>query len=281
MQSGAVVIPLSLHRLERPAHGDAAACVPEATRSHVVGFFSLAGGSGRTTLAVEAATLLAVRGRAAAAARSQGVRVVLLDLARRNPAVGLRLGMPPPAVAGGELVAHSSGLLVALASATALPSNSHDGAQSSAVIDGPACAGADIVVVDFDGDLGEPCMTVLQRCDQVLVTVTASAVGIIDAYRSTAVLRRLGLRDRVEYVVNRWREEVATDEILGDLGGVIAAEIPDHPALVEAEDAHQPAGLYGDGAVAAALGRLATRIEEAAGIVPSAAGLPRWGSHAG
>ena len=72
-QAGAVVIPLALRRAHaaRTRPGDAPVGLSR-TRSHVVGFFSLAGGTGRTTLAVEVAAMLAVRGRATAATGEGG-----------------------------------------------------------------------------------------------------------------------------------------------------------------------------------------------------------------
>jgi hypothetical protein len=83
-QGGAVVLPLALRRLEPTAAARTEVPVrPPRAGSHVVGFFSLAGGAGRTTLAVELA-----------AAGAPGRRVVLLDLARRNPVVVAGRGGP-------------------------------------------------------------------------------------------------------------------------------------------------------------------------------------------
>jgi Flp pilus assembly CpaE family ATPase len=277
LHSGDVVIPLALRRLE-PVGGAGSVARRAQGRSHVVGFFSLAGGTGRTTLAVEVAALLAVRERAAGATGSTGLRVALLDLARRNPCVGLRLGMPAPPRP--RLLAHETGLLVGLAPAT-LPADLGGAPASPQLVDSLERAAVDIVIVDFDCDLGELCGALLERCDQVLVTMTPTAGGVVDAYRSTALLRRLGLRDRIGHVVNRWRPGVDLGEVMGDLAGTIVAQIPDDRALTDAENNHRLAGLEGEGDVVAALALLATRIEEAAAAGRSAAGTPRWGRHAG
>ena len=281
-QTGAVVIPLALRR-PRPTHSGGAdpSAPPPSPHPHVVGFFSLAGGTGRTTLAVEVAATLATRARSVAATGARGARVVLLDMARRSPGVGLRLGMPPPSVHPAPLVAHSTGLLAGLAPATSSPAASDSPAATLTLIDGAECAAADIVIVDFDCDLGPLCTALLHRCDQLLVTLTPTARGVLDAYRSTALLRRLGMREQIGYVVNRWRAGIDLDEVMADIGGVITAEIPDDAAVVEAENRHRIAALNGDGMFTTAIDRLATCVEHAACGEGSASGARRWGSHAG
>jgi CO dehydrogenase nickel-insertion accessory protein CooC1 len=137
-----------------------------------------------------------------------------------------------------------------------------------------------VVVVDFDCDLGDHCRDLLARCDQLLVTLTPTAGGVLDAYRSTALLRRLGLRERIGHVVNRWRPGLDLREVMADLGGEIMAEIPDDQAFVDGENQHRVAGLDGGGEVAAALERLATCIEHEAGAPQAVPDAPRWGSHA-
>ena len=276
-QDGAVVIPLALRRLDAGAGPPTKVSLePPPARSHIVGFFSLAGGSGRTTLAVEVAAILAMRGRAAAATGARGTRVVLLDLARRNPTAGLRLGLAPHLAEADGLVAHPTGLLVGVAP----PSRSLADAAPpfpSALVDE---AGADLVVVDFDCDLSDQCQDVLARCDQLLVTMAPTAGGVVDAYRSTALLRRLGLRERLGHVVNRWQPGIDLGEVMADLGGEIVAEIPDDKAVVDAENSHRVAGLEGDDELTAALQRLASCIEREAGAALVAPDAPRWGTHA-
>jgi MinD-like ATPase involved in chromosome partitioning or flagellar assembly len=296
LQTGAVVIPLALRRVEAEA-GSAVGGETEAAwradhdghcRSHVVCFFSLNGGTGRTTLAVEVAAMPAVGGRATAATRWPGVRVALLDLTERSPGVGLRLGIPPPPARGDApptlsacLVATGTRLLVGLAPAAPTPAEPTSAVAPEAVIEAAEDRGADVVVVDVDCDLSGRCRRVLQRCDQVLVTVTPTAGGVLDAYRSTAVLRRMGLRDRIAYVVNRWRPGIDLAETMADLGGVIAAEIPDDPAVVDAENRHRIAGLDSSGALAEAFTQLASVVETASGLGRWSVAERRVDSHSG
>jgi MinD-like ATPase involved in chromosome partitioning or flagellar assembly len=255
---------------------------PATRGSRLVAFFSLNGGTGRTSLAVEVAALLAVRGRAASTAGDRGLRVALLDLTERNPAVALRLGIPLPAGLGADApagpIVHESGLLVFTASPSALGRDTA-AAGVPAALRTAERAGAELVVVDIDCDLGERCLEVLRRCDEVHVTVTPTAGGILDAYRSTAALRRLGLRDRIGYVVNRWREGSDLGEAMDDLGGSIAAEVPEDEAFVEAESRHRLVAS-GGGAASAALSRLADAVER--GIDAGCPAIEPWaGSHAG
>lgn len=267
-QSGAVVIPLPLRRHSagdrQPRRGvdQAVADDPRDRRARVIAFFSLNGGSGRTTLAVEVAALMAVRG-AAALAGPGGPRVGLLDLTNRSPAVALRLGISLQSGARGEPspVRHSSGLIVFAGPRALVPSGTAVASNVGELVAAVERAGVDIVFVDIDCDLNELCVAALRLCHRVYVTVTPNAGGVVDAYRSTAVLRRLGLRDRLGYVVNRSKDGQALDEAMGDLGGVVVAAIPEDVAFVVAENTHRVAALDGDRPLAAAIADLARQIE--------------------
>lgn len=236
-EAGALVIPLGLRRTRVPAVPS-----PAGTRArggtHVVVFFSLNGGTGRTTLAVELASLLAARSAAARASGTGGRRVALFDLAARSPAVALRMGLPlpgtrslEPVVSPPGLVRQGNGLLVSTGPFAA-------GADAGRAVDDALAAavahGCGVVLLDIDCDSGAVCRAALERSDRVLVTMTGDAGGVVDAYRSTALLRRLGLRDRIDYVVNRCRARLDLTEVMGDLGGRVLAQVPEHPALAQA-----------------------------------------------
>jgi MinD-like ATPase involved in chromosome partitioning or flagellar assembly len=277
-QAGAVVVPLALRRhLLAPAAGADA----DSPRVHarVEAFFSLSGGSGRTTLAVEVAALLAARGAAARATGGSGARVALVDLTARSPAVALRLGLPLPGGAGERrpdaapaLVTHATGLIVHPGGGTPAASEAAALARIEAVLGAVERAGADLVVADIDCDLGALCVALLRRCDRVHVTLTASATGVLDAYRSTTALRRLGLRERIDYVVNRCTGPIQLGEVMGDLDGAVVAEIPQDAAFVTAENRHTIAALDDRGPVAAAIARLADQLptELVAGVASPA-----------
>lgn len=285
-QSGAVVVPLALRR-HRGAGGVAAAATPHP-RARVEAFFSLSGGSGRTTLAVEVAALVASRGAAMRASGARGARVALLDLATRSPSVALRLGLPvpPPRPAGSPrpeatptLVTHASGLAVHTGGAVPPASEAAAAAALSALVDAAERGGADLILADIDCDLGPLCVAVLRRCDRVHTTLTASATGVLDAYRSTAALRRLGLRDRIDYVVNRCAAPIQLGEVMSDLDGAVLVEVPQSAAFVVAENLHRPAALDDRGPAAAAIARLAEHVER--GLDAAANAAPLWGAHAG
>ena len=114
---------------------------------------------------------------------------------------------------------------------------------------------------DVVGALQRPPGRALEVTQDVFVVLTPTAGGIQDAYRSTQALRRLGLRHRLRYVVNRHRAEPLIAEAMGDLGGVVIAAVPDDPALELAEMEHRLLGLEARGRTAAALRALAGTVD--------------------
>lgn len=295
-QAGAALMPLALRRHRAPSNasaGSGAGAQPAVTssgrrqeaaprRPQVEAFFSLNGGSGRTALAVELAALMAVRGTADRATGTAGMRVALLDLTTRSPAVALRLGIPVPAARAEQarMVTHPTGATVFPGPVPDLPSGEATARWARTLIGEVERGGADVIVVDIDCDLSALCIEALLRCDRVHITVSPTAGGVLDAYRSTAVLRRLGLRDRLDYVVNRCGGSVDMHEQMADLGGDIVAEIPLADAFVDAENSHRVAALGRPTPCLAALAQLADHIQER--IPGTRPGIgSRWGSHAG
>jgi len=241
-------------------------------------FFSLGGGTGKTTLAVEVAGLLADQGRRRAGRGAPGLpRVALVDLDLTSPRAGLRLGVPAPTAwdlteanlvgpAVGRLLAvHGSGLQVMPGPACLLPSGSTDRIdvvrRLAAAVAELEARGCDTIVLDVAGDLSALTRWALEGAQDIFVVLTPTAGGIQDAYRSTQALRQLGLRHRLRYVVNRHRAEPLIAEAMGDLGGVVIAEIPDDPALELAEMEHRLVGLEPRGRTAAALRALAGTVD--------------------
>jgi Flp pilus assembly CpaE family ATPase len=283
-QSGMVVpVPLRRHAAARPPQAGAVRVAPTIGEGElrIETFFSLGGGTGRTTLAVEVAALLAVRAAASRASGGPRERVALLDMATRAPTVALRLGIPVPttndqrARHAAELVVHrDSGLLVFPGPVPQLPPGEASAAWAAELLGTLERAGATLAILDIDNDLGAVDVELLRRCCRVHVTLAASAGGVLDAYRSTARLHRLGIRDQVDYVVNRCRGLFDLSEAMGDLGGAVVAEIPHDLGLVDAENRHMVASLDERARCAAAMGRLA----DVVGRVPAAAAR---GSRAG
>ncbi|MBV8445056.1 MAG: P-loop NTPase [Candidatus Dormibacteraeota bacterium] len=253
----------------RDAPGDAVQ--PRAARrrdggAHRVTFFSLKGGTGRTTLAVElAARLAAERGRRA-------TPVALLDLDLRSASVGARLGLhgssvvefaaaPPEERRAAELLCrHPSGMQVLIGPQH--PPNPEWPVTPAVVrelLRDLDMAGFGLVVIDLPPELTPHTESVLRSVDDVLIVVSPTVTGVHDAYRTTEALRRRGLRHQLRYVVNRQRPAADVSEAMRDLDGQVVAEIPDDTAVLDAEDRHQLAG-DGRGPAANALRRFARRI---------------------
>ncbi|MGP8161782.1 MAG: hypothetical protein ACLQGJ_11295 [Candidatus Dormibacteria bacterium] len=241
-------------------------------------FFSLSGGTGRTTLAVEVAGLLAGQPHTG---NTWGMlappRVALVDLDLMSPRAGIRLGVPTPtdwelaesepvAAAVGRLVAvHRTGLEVLPGPARLLPAGCGDRPdllrRFAAAVAELESRGCDTIVLDVAGDLSALTRWAVASAHDIFVVLTPTAGGVHDAYRSTEALRRLGLRHRLRYVVNRSRGEPVLAEAMLDLGGTVVAEVPDDPALEVAEMEHRLLGLEGSGPTAAALRALAATVD--------------------
>ena len=231
-------------------------------------FFSLRGGTGRSTLATELACLLA-------ASRSDSApapKVALVDLDLRSPSVAVRLGAPEKtlldyALAQPEdrrvtdfMVTHASGAHVLLGPQSAVnPEWPVTPALLREVLRELDMETFDLAVLDVSPDLSPLTTTALSACDDVFVVVVPTAGGVQDAYRSTEALRRLGLRHQLRYIVNRSRPGTDLSEPMADLGGQLIADIPDDDSVVTAENAHRLVGLDDAGPAAVALRRLARR----------------------
>jgi MinD-like ATPase involved in chromosome partitioning or flagellar assembly len=235
-------------------------------------FFSLNGGSGRTTLATEVACVLAARGRhldAGGAVRP--LDVALLDLDLRSATVSVRLGIAQPTLAdyvtrGADpahldscMVRHPSGAraLLGMPKPVASGAGAVEPARVAEIVHRLERDGVQFVVIDVAADLGAVTTWVLSAVHDIFVVITPTASGVQDAYRTTAALRRLGLGHKLRYVVNRARGPVELDEVMGDLGGRIAAVVPYDPAVEDAENAHRSAALECAGDPTAALHDLA------------------------
>jgi MinD-like ATPase involved in chromosome partitioning or flagellar assembly len=249
-----------------------------------VTFFSLKGGSGRTTLATEVACILAARGRHQS--RDGVVRpleVALLDLDLHSATVAVRLGVAHPTLTdylsrGGDpahlescMVRHRSGVHVLLGPPKPVASGpaAVEPARVAEIVHRLERDGAHFVVIDVGADLGAVTTWVLSAAHDVFIVVTPTASGVQDAYRSTEALRRLGLGPKLRYVVNRARGTPDLSVVMGDLGGRIAAVIPEDAAVEEAENNHRSVALDGSGPAAAAL------LDLAALLYPSLSNEPR------
>jgi MinD-like ATPase involved in chromosome partitioning or flagellar assembly len=233
-----------------------------------VTFFSLRGGTGRSTLATELACLLA----ASHSEASPPLKVALIDLDLRSPTVGVRLGTPEKtlldyALAPPEdraladfMITHASGARVLLGpQRTVHPEWPVTPALLREMLRELDMDGFDLVVLDVSPEMSSVTTTALCACDDVFIVVVPTAGGVQDAYRSTEALRRLGLRHQLRYIVNRSRPGTDLSEPMADLGGQMIGDIPDDDSVVAAENAHRLVGLDESGPAAIALRRLARR----------------------
>jgi MinD-like ATPase involved in chromosome partitioning or flagellar assembly len=240
-------------------------------------FFSLSGGTGRTTLAVEVAGLLAGRTGATGGAGNRMPRVALVDLDLLNARAGIRLGVPLPvgwnlldtdaadAALARHRVLHRSGVEVFPGPPRPVSRNGAGRADGplrvAPLLAGLERRGCDVAVIDIPAGLGSISRRVLESADEIFVVLTETAGGVHDAYRSTAALRELGLGNRLRYVVNRSHGAGLLDEAMLDLGGSLVAAIPDDPALERAEAEHRLVGLNGSGRTSEALRALAAAVD--------------------
>jgi MinD-like ATPase involved in chromosome partitioning or flagellar assembly len=269
----AAILELFGSRPPRPA-GDP--ITPAAIRpmsrpdgSRRVTFFSLRGGTGRSTLATELTCLLA----AGHSPEHPAPKVALVDLDLRSPSIAVRLGAPERTLLDYALappddrcvvdfmVSHASGARVLLGPQRAVhPEWPVTPALLREALRELDMEGFDIVVLDVSTELNPLTTTAICACDDVFIVVVPTAGGVQDAYRSTEALRRLGLRHQLRYIVNRSRPGTDLSEPMADLGGQLIGDIPDDEAVITAENAHRLIGLEESGPAAIALRRLARRV---------------------
>ena len=250
-------------RLRAAPAGDIATHEPPARAgARRVVFFSLKGGTGRTTLSTEIATW------AGMCDVTNGTVIVDCDL--RSPCVGSRLGITHAgitdyAVASPDerrldefLATHHTGLRVLLGPPRSTkPEWPVTPSVLREVLRELDLSGASTVIVDVAPEMNGVTVAALRGADDIYVVVVPTATGIHDAYRTTEQLRRLGLRHRLRYVVNRADTRVDVSVAMTDLGGQLVASVPEDPAIVDAENTHCPAVLTGSSAAAFELRRFA------------------------
>jgi MinD-like ATPase involved in chromosome partitioning or flagellar assembly len=236
-----------------------------------VTFFSLRGGTGRSTLATELACILA----ASRGADLPALKVALIDLDLRSPTIGVRIGTPhttlldyalaPPdeRSVSDFMITHPSGARVLVGPQRAVnPEWPVTPALLREVLRELDMEAFDLVVLDISPELSPLNTAALGACDDVFVVVVPTAGGVQDAYRSTEALRRLGLRQQLRYIVNRSRPGTDLSEPMADLRGQLIGDIPEDETVISAENAHRLVGLDESSPAAIALRRLARRVSE-------------------
>jgi pilus assembly protein CpaE len=255
--------------------------LPPRQSGHVVVFYGLKGGSGRTTLAANTALLLA---------RESGETVGLLDLALEQAAADLLLDvMPrvdlgtlasdevdPEAVTPAEvrhLVAlHPAG--VALLAAPRYPEDAERVSPELSFAALEAMAGAfAYVVVDTPCAFNEHVLRALEVADLVVLVASSDLAGAKATSSALRIFQELKVPDdRLLVVLNAPQGDAGIDRqgLERAIRLPVHVAVPYDPAFMQALNAGQPHALRKERrptASQAALAELASKIAERIGVV--------------
>jgi MinD-like ATPase involved in chromosome partitioning or flagellar assembly len=245
----------------------------------VIAFFSTKGGTGRTTLATEVATLLAMKGRyrESPTSASQPLRVGLIDFDLGSANISARLGIAQPTMLDylcdltlphpdprDFIVRHPATRLdVMLGPSKCLSGDRAEllgVAQAAHILTTFKSAGYQFLILDISATLGGLETYLLEAAARIYCVVTPTAASVQSLYRGVEALRRIGLGAKLGYVANKMRDGFNLSEPMGDLNGSLVARIPYDPAFDTAENRHEPLVVRGRGASIDALTVLAASI---------------------
>jgi Mrp family chromosome partitioning ATPase len=256
--SNLITLPLAI-TTERPGRvvaADEASPVlpmraPSGRRARRVAFFSLRGGTGKSTLATEVAA-----GLAAGKWGDLAPRVALFDLDMRASTTCIRLGLDTGDAPGVDhdhevddaateraLLRHESGVRVLPAPHGGLRLGPADVARLLNHVDKN---GFDLVLVDLPSGLDDLNSYVLETVDEIYYVFEPTAAGVFDLYRGIRTLRALGHGGKIHGAQNRVGLDTDMTEIVGDLRIPILVAMYASPDIARAEDAHRPAVLESD-----------------------------------
>jgi MinD-like ATPase involved in chromosome partitioning or flagellar assembly len=264
--------------------------------SQVITFFSAKGGTGRTTLATEVASLLAMRGRYRESPTSppRPLRVALIDFDLASANVSARLGIAQPTmldylcdltVAHPDprdyiIQHHATGLNVLLGPSKCLSGDRSElfgVAQAAHILSTLKAAAYHFLILDMAATLGDLETYLLETASRIYCVVTPTAGSVQSLYRGVEALRRLGLGPKLHYVANKMREGISLAEPMGDLNGSLVARIPYDSAFDIAENRHEPIVIGGGGTSGEAIRQLAASIYPALHLPsPSRSRLPSF-----
>jgi Flp pilus assembly CpaE family ATPase len=190
-------------------------------RAMVVALFNPKGGVGKTTIAINLASVLQIRNQQ---------RVLLVDGDTVTGHIATSLGLDRvqavadawdepdenepdrPAGLAGLATGHPNGLRVVVLTNSPLQAHKIDPARFADSLSS-ARVGFDVVVVDLHPDYGELTQAIFDRCDRILVPVTPDLPAIRAAMQFVELSRELGVRDRIALVVNRANSGVSVPDI--------------------------------------------------------------------
>ena len=232
---------------------------------HVVCFLSFAGGVGKTTLAVEAASLIGSRARYRTLdGEVRPLRVLLLDAARTSPTAALRLGLDPETVS--KLVtrydwpdpltyekrAVETRFGVSLLTLPQVPLQGlgpdlpFGPIEAAAILDAAEQAGVQLVVADLGTTLEEGHRHLISQAASVLGVVTPRVEALPDVLRITSYVRSLGAGRKLGLVANRATDDGSLPTLADGEQVPIVATIPNLEAFDAAGDRGVPAWVNDD-----------------------------------
>jgi MinD-like ATPase involved in chromosome partitioning or flagellar assembly len=204
----------------------------------------------------------------------QRLKVAIVDLDLRSASVSVRLGIPQPTIwdyatrgAGKSasvqdyMVSHKSGVRALLGPPKPVPASNQaiDPERVADIVAELEADGYHYIFFDVASDLNPTTTWVLNAAHDIFIVLTATATGVQDAYRTAETLRRMGLRHKLSYVVNKSRSTLNFSTTMNDLHGTLVAEIPYDTHVEDAENAHTLV-VDGSGPAADAIRRLAATI---------------------
>ena len=227
---------------------------------------SFAGGVGKTTLAVEIATLIGSRARVRTIeGDEQPVRVLVLDASRTASAVGLRLGLEPAdlSAAWSHRIWRDPGAVSELAKPTrwqvdvvTLPPHpqlaERDGQagepgqpafgvlEADALLEGAQTAGYHLVVADLGGVFEDGHRQLIDQADLVLGVVRPTIESLPDVFRLASVLRGQGMGRKLAMVANQADDDTEIGRIAHEVGVPLVGRVSPNPSYTSAADRGEP-----------------------------------------
>jgi Mrp family chromosome partitioning ATPase len=281
---------LRLVRDEPPNAGTPGPPVPHLVDSlRIVAVLSFAGGAGRTTLAVEAATYVAAHARyRTLEGDERAVRVLLLDASRSAPAAALRLGLDPEAVSRlrarfdwpdavtleRRVVATRSGAdlltLPGLPFHGLGPALPFDQVVATALVDALHASPYQLLVVDLGSALEPGHEVLLQQASAILGVVRPTIESLGDVYRIAEFVRATGQGRKLALVENAATEASTVPTLAREVDVPLVARVGRRDAFDLAGHRGVPAWTL-DAAIVDEVRPLATAAWPLVGGVPATA----------
>lgn len=230
-------------------------------------FLSFAGGTGRTTLAVETASLVAARARYQTMdGEERPVGVLLVDANRLASAVGLRLGLSPTALSSAwlprfwlepsavdELAVPSRvgpavltlpphhQLSVSELRPMTEPPPGFTSLAARSILRGAEDAGYQLLIADLASTLEEGHRELIEKADVVIGVVRPTAESVAEPFRMAEVIRHMDVGRKLVIVASMAEEDDPVRRWAAEAGLAFVARVGRHPTFDEAAQRGEPA----------------------------------------